>query len=528
MVKIKRALISVSDKTGLEDLAKVLNKFKVEILSTGGTAKAVRALGIDVKDVSEHTGFPEMLDGRVKTLHPKVHGGLLALRESTEHMDTVKKHGIGLIDMVVVNLYPFEKTVAKPGVKLEEAIENIDIGGPSMLRSAAKNSHSVCVICDPSDYGAVMAEMERNSGGVSEDLLIRLGLKVFEKTSGYDAAIFRYLDSKRSGGQSGQGSGTGSFPQNLDLKYEKLQDLRYGENPHQKAAFYKDRSSDEPSVSSAVQLHGKELSFNNIIDLNAALEIVKEYEDPAATVIKHTNPCGTATSSTLKQAYIDALDSDRLSAFGSIVGFNRSVDADTAKAILDEADFVECIIAPGYDPKALEALKGKKNLRLLEVKNFGARPTRTDLDMKKVVGGLLVQDRDVARIKESDLKFVTKVKPTKEQIKSLLFGWVVAKHVKSNAIVLCQGTRTVGVGAGQMSRVDSVRISCEKAGARAKGSTLASDAFFPKEDGIEAAAKGGAVAIIQPGGSVRDAEVIKKADELGIAMVLTGIRHFKH
>lgn len=530
MVKIKRALVSVSDKTGLEELAKTLNKFEVEILSTGGTAKAMRALGITVKDVSEHTGFPEMLDGRVKTLHPKVHGGLLALRESTEHMNTVAKHDIGLIDMVVVNLYPFEKTVAKPGVKLEEAIENIDIGGPSMLRSAAKNSHSVCVICDPADYAIVIRELEKNGGAIPEELCVELGIKVFGKTSVYDAAIHRYLELARGvskGKDAGADDGKG-FPASLNLRFTKIQDLRYGENPHQKAVFYKDESIDEPSVSGAVQLHGKELSFNNIIDLNAALEIVKEYQDPAATVIKHTNPCGTATAATLKQAYMDALDSDRLSAFGSIVGFNRPVDADTAKAILDEADFVECIIAPSYEAKALEDLKAKKNLRLLEVKKFGAKPPRVDSDMKKVVGGLLVQDRDLAHVTESDLKFVTKVKPTKEQLKSLLFGWVVAKHVKSNSIVLCLGTKTVGVGAGQMSRVDSVKIACDKAGPRAKGSTLASDAFFPKEDGIEAAAKGGAVAIIQPGGSIRDAEVIKKADELGIAMVFTGIRHFKH
>jgi len=535
-VKIKRALISVSDKTGLEELAKVLNKFGAEILSTGGTAKAIRALGIPVKDVSEHTGFPEMLDGRVKTLHPKVHGGLLALRENKEHMETVKKHGIGLIDMVVVNLYPFEKTVAKPGVKLEEAIENIDIGGPSMLRSAAKNHKSVCVVCDVADYKRVIAEMEKTGGSVSEELCVELGVKVFQKTSCYDAAIYGYLEGvigEKKGGEGGkdkgqvQGQGE-AFPSTLSLNFKKLQDLRYGENPHQKAAFYKDESVTEPSVSNSVQLHGKELSFNNIIDLNAALEIVKDFDEPAATVIKHTNPCGTATAKTLKQAYIDALDCDRLSAFGSIVGFNKPVDLEVAKTILEEADFVECIIAPSYETAALEALKAKKNLRLIEVKGFGRTRDARDKDMKKVVGGILLQDRDLAELKESDLKVVTKVKPAKEQIKSLLFGWVVAKHVKSNSIVLCQGTKTVGVGAGQMSRVDSVMIACKKAGSRAKGSTLASDAFFPKEDGIEQAAQGGAVAIIQPGGSIRDAEVIAMADKLGLAMVFTGVRHFKH
>ena len=523
-MKIKRALISVSDKTGLEKLAKVLSKFGVEILSTGGTAKAIRAIGIAVKDVSEHTGFPEILDGRVKTLHPKVHGGLLALRDNKEHMETVKKHDIGLIDMVVVNLYPFEKTAAKPGVKLEEAIENIDIGGPSMLRSAAKNHKSVCVLCDPADYSRVIEAMEKTDGGVAEELLVELGVKVFQKTSTYDAAIYGYLSAQEHKSTGAQDE----FSANLNLNFKKIQDLRYGENPHQKAAFYKDESCTEPSVSGAVQLHGKELSFNNIIDLNAALEIVKEFAEPAATIIKHTNPCGTATAKNLKQAYIDALDCDRLSAFGSIVGFNKPVDMEVAKTILEEADFVECIIAPSYEPEALEALKIKKNLRLIEVKNFGAKFSNYDKDMKKVVGGLLVQDRDIMHVKESDLKVVTKIKPTKEQMASLMFGWIVAKHVKSNAIVLCQGTKTVGVGAGQMSRVVSVMIAAQKAKDRAKDSTLASDAFFPKEDGVEQAAKAGAKAIIQPGGSIRDAEVIKKADALGIAMVFTGVRHFKH
>ena len=517
MVKIKRALISVSDKSGLEGLVKILKKYGVEILSTGGTARMIRDLGVPAKDVSEYTGFPEMLDGRVKTLHPKVHGGLLALRENKEHMDTVKKHDIGLIDMVVVNLYPFEKTVAKPGVKLEEAIENIDIGGPSMLRSAAKNHKSVCVVCDPGDYSRVIEEMDKNSGAIPEDLLVELGKKVFARTSAYDAAIYNFLTN-----------GEQAFPPILNLNFTKLQDLRYGENPHQNAAFYKDEASDEPGVSNAAQLHGKELSFNNIIDLNAALEIVKEFDSPAATIIKHTNPCGTAAADTLTKAYIDALDCDRLSAFGSVVGFNRVVDAELARTILKEADFVECIIAPSYEEKALEALRAKKNLRLLEVKNFGAKIIKFDKDMKKVVGGMLVQDRDTAKIKETDLKVVTKIKPTGEQLKGLLFGWVVAKHVKSNSIVLCQGTKTVGVGAGQMSRVDSVRIASEKAGERSKGSTLASDAFFPKEDGIEQAAKAGVKAIIQPGGSIRDKEVIAMADKLGIAMVFTGIRHFKH
>ena len=524
MVKIKRALISVSDKTHLDDFVKVLKKFGVEIVSTGGTAKMIRDLGIPAKDVSEYTGFPEILDGRVKTLHPKVHGGLLALRESEEHMETVKKHGIGLIDMVVVNLYPFEKRVADPGVKLEDAIENIDIGGPSMLRSAAKNYKSVCVVCDPSDYGRVIEDMEKNSGSISESLLVELGKKVFARTSAYDAAIYEYLtkDERR------KTKDEDAFPSNLTLSFTKLQDLRYGENPHQKAAFYLDELADEVGVAGAVQLHGKELSFNNIIDLNAALEIVKEFDSPAAAIIKHTNPCGTATAETLTGAYIDALDCDRLSAFGSVVGFNRTVNIELAGTILKEADFVECIIAPSYEAKALEALKVKKNLRLIEVKKFGSKVTKSDNDMKRVAGGLLVQTRDVLRTKESDLKVVTKIKPTKDQLHSLLFGWVIAKHVKSNAIVISRGTKTVGIGAGQMSRVDSVKIAVEKAGDRSKDATLASDAFFPKEDGIEEAAKAGVKAIIQPGGSIKDREVIAMADKLGIAMVFTGVRHFKH
>jgi len=517
MLKIKRALISVSDKTGLEGLVKALGKYSVEIISTGGTAKIIRSLGISVKDVSEYTGFPEMLDGRVKTLHPKVHAGLLALREDKEHMEIMKKHGIDLIDMVVINLYPFENTVSKPGVSLKEAIENIDIGGPSMLRSAAKNHKSVCVVCDPSDYARVIGELEKNSGGISEPTLKELGRKAFARTSAYDAAICNYLTKNED-----------ALPDSLNLSFTKIQDLRYGENPHQKAAFYKDASSDEAGVAGAIQLHGKELSFNNIMDLNAALEIVGEFEEPAAVIIKHTNPCGMAIAETLTKAYIDALNCDRLSAFGSVVGFNRAVDTELSDTILKEADFVECIIAPYFEPKALEALKAKKNLRIIEVKDFSIAATKCGRDMKKVTGGLLIQDMDVVCTKEPDLKIVTKAKPTKDQIRSMLFGFVIAKHVKSNAIVICEGTKTIGVGAGQMSRIDSVKIAVQKTGARAKGAALASDAFFPKEDGIEEAARAGIKAIIQPGGSIRDKEVIAMADKLGIAMVFTGVRHFKH
>jgi len=527
-VKVKRALVSVSDKTGIEEFAKGLHEMGVEIISTGGTARAIAAAGIPVIEVSDYTGYPEMLDGRVKTLHPKIHGALLALREKPEHMAMLKEHGIGLIDMVVVNLYPFEKTVAKEGVRFEEAIENIDIGGPSMLRSAAKNFRSVAVVCNPSRYPAILQELSRNDGSLGEATLEDLADEVFERTSAYDGAISRYLKQSLPSLRGAGAKGASSFPERIDLAFTKVQDLRYGENPHQKAAFYRDPSVREPSVSTAVQLHGKELSFNNIIDLNAALEIVKEFDEPAATIIKHTNPCGTAVAKTSAAAYLQALDCDRLSAFGSIVGFNRAVDLKTAKTILKEADFVECIIAPGYEPSALDELKVKKNLRLLEVKGFGSPAKEFDKDMKKVVGGLLVQDRDLIKIMPKDLKVVTRRKPTKSEMRSLLFGWVVAKHVKSNAIVLCQGTRTVGVGAGQMSRVVSVMIAAKKAGRRAKSSTLASDAFFPKEDGVVEAKKAGAKAVIQPGGSIRDEEVIKTADELGLAMVFTGVRHFKH
>ncbi|MCX5716484.1 MAG: bifunctional phosphoribosylaminoimidazolecarboxamide formyltransferase/IMP cyclohydrolase, partial [Candidatus Omnitrophica bacterium] len=382
MVEVKRALISVSDKKGLAEFAKRLHKFGVEILSTGGTAKMIADLGIPVKQVSDYTGFPEMLDGRVKTLHPKIHAGLLALRDNPEHMKKLKEHDIGLIDMVVVNLYPFEAVSKKPGVKLAEAVENIDIGGPSMLRSGSKNHRFVAVICNPDRYAGIIDEMRKNKGCISDKTLEKLAKEVFEHTSRYDAAIARYLGEKFAGPSAG-------FPELLNLSLKKIQDLRYGENPHQKAAFYKDESINEPGVSNARQLHGKELSFNNLLDLNAAMEIVKEFKAPSASIIKHTNPCGAASAATLKKAFMDALDSDRLSAFGCIVGLNKNVDQDTAGAVLKEADFVECIIAPSYDTKALEALKAKKNLRLMEVPDFGARPEKTDYDIKKVVGAML-------------------------------------------------------------------------------------------------------------------------------------------
>ena len=524
MRKIKRALISVSDKSGLEEFVKGLNELGVKILSTGGTARLIASLGIKVRSVSDYTGFPEMLDGRVKTLHPKIHGGLLALRENKEHMEKVKEHDIELIDMVVVNLYPFEKTVAKDGVKLEEAIENIDIGGPSMLRSAAKNYRDVVVVCNPDRYKKILEELKKNNGAISDELHFRLGVEVFEKTSKYDTAIYNYLDaqSKAQGPASARSIG---FPDVLALEFNKVQDLRYGENPHQKAGFYKDKNINVVGISNGTKLQGKELSFNNIIDLDAALEIVKEFKDPAASVIKHTNPCGAAQGDSLKKAYIDALDCDRISAFGSIVGLNRKVDAGTAEAIVS-AGFTECVIAPYYEPAAIEVFKTKKNLRLIEV---GAlKGIEKDYDLKKVVGGLLIQDRDILNIEEKDLKVATKKKPTQEEIKSLLFGWKIVKHVRSNAIVLSSGTKTVGIGAGQMSRVDSMIIAIRKSNGRCKDSTCASDAFFPKEDAVEEAKKAGITSIMQPGGSIRDEDVIKACDKAGISMVFTGARHFKH
>ena len=524
MRKVRRALVSVSDKSGMEEFAKGLNELGVEILSTGGTAKLIKGLDIPVRSVSDYTSFPEMLDGRVKTLHPKIHGALLSIRENKSHMEQVDKHGIELIDMVVVNLYPFEKTVAKKDVKFEEAIENIDIGGPSMLRSAAKNFKDVVIICNPDSYKEVLEELKKNDGMISNGLHFKLAVEVFEKTSKYDAAIYSYLKEQFNLKCKASGERP-DFPETLDLKFSKVQSLRYGENPHQKASFYKDKNVNMVGISNAKQLHGKELSFNNIIDLDAALEIVKQFKEPAASVIKHTNPCGAAQADNLKKAYIDALDCDRVSAFGSIVGLNRKVDVGTAEAITS-AGFTECVIAPEYDKDALDVFTKKKNLRIIEV---GAlRGVEKDYDLKKVVGGVLIQDRDILDIQEKDLKVATKKKPTKEEIASLLFGWKIVKHVRSNAIVLCSGTKAVGVGAGQMSRVDSMIIAIRKSAGRCKGATCASDAFFPKEDAINEAKKAGITSIIQPGGSIRDEHVIKACDDAGISMVFTGARHFKH
>ena len=521
MIKIKRALISVSDKAGVLELAKELRAHGVEILSTGGTAKLFRENNIPVKEVSGYTGFPEMLDGRVKTLHPRIHGGLLALRDNPEHMQKLKEFGIGLIDMVVVNLYPFEKTVSRPGVTFEEAIENIDIGGPSMLRSAAKNHRFVAVICNPVRYPQVIVALRKNNGALPENLLKELAIEVFGRTSAYDGAIFNYLN-QRAG--TPQGLQTHGFPEKFALEFAKMQDLRYGENPHQKAAFYRDAKG-AAGLSAMKQLWGKELSFNNILDLNAAVNIVKEFELPAAVFIKHNNPCGVSENKDILKAYKDAWACDTLSAFGGIVSVNRKIDLALA-VLIAKSGFLECIVCPEFAPDALALLKDKKNLRLLELP--GILEKNQGLDFKRVNGGLLLQDDDTLTFDERALKAVTKKKPTAKEMESLIFSWKVAKHVKSNAIILVRGTKTVGIGAGQMSRVDSVFISTKKAGALAAGSVLASDAFFPKEDAIQLAAKYKIKAIIQPGGSIADEAIIKMADKYKIAMVCTGIRHFRH
>lgn len=520
MLKVKRALISLSDKTGVVDFARELSRLEVEILSTGGTAKLLKENNIPVKEVSEYTGFPEMLDGRVKTLHPKIHAGLLALRKNPKHMDQLKSQDIGLIDMVVVNLYPFDKVIQDPNASIEEVIENIDIGGPSMLRSAAKNHQSVAVVSNPARYPAIIEELKLNQG-LSEVTLQELGVEVFRITSDYDRMIYDYLKSHILKIDSTKQIG---FPSGLRLDFVKVQDLRYGENPHQKAAFYRD-SHQISGFSLAKQLWGKELSFNNILDLNAAVNIVKEFESPAAVFIKHNNPCGVAESKDLLKAYRDAWSCDKLSAYGGILAINRRVSLDLAKLIV-KSGFLECIICPDFSQDAFNLLKAKKNLRLLAFPEM--LEPRVYLDFKRVGGGVLVQDEDILTLEDPKLKVVTKKKPSKKELESLVFAWKVGKHVKSNAIVLARGTKTVSIGAGQMSRVDSVFIATKKAGALAVGSVLASDAFFPKEDAIQIAAKHKIKAIIQPGGSIADEAIIKMADKYKIAMVFTGIRHFRH
>jgi phosphoribosylaminoimidazolecarboxamide formyltransferase / IMP cyclohydrolase len=518
MVKIKRALISVSDKIGIVELAKELVNLGVEIISTGGTAKLLRENSVAVTEVSAYTGFPEMLDGRVKTLHPKIHAGLLALRNNPEHMQRLVEHSIGLIDMLVVNLYPFEKVIQKPLVEIAEMIENIDIGGPAMLRSAAKNCQSVAVICNPLRYSEVIGQLKKNNGCLPEDLMRQLGVEVYGHTSKYDAAIYNYLSTRFQTHKVAEG-----FPPELHLIFEKIQDLRYGENPHQQAAFYQEKGKTTGLINFK-QLQGKELSFNNILDLNSAVELAKEFKDPAAIIVKHNNPCGVAEDKELAKAYLNAWEADKLSAFGGIVALNRKLDLKTAKLIV-KSGFLECIIAPGFDQAAQDLFKEKKNLRLLELKDWNVVD---DLQMKRVSGGMLLETADLLTLDMHNLKVVTKQKPSKSQMQSLIFAWKVAKHVKSNAIVLAAGTKTVGIGAGQMSRVDSVMIAKSKSSKRGKNCCLASDAFFPKADAISWAHKAGAKAIIQPGGSIADPEIIAACDKYKIAMVTTGIRHFKH
>jgi phosphoribosylaminoimidazolecarboxamide formyltransferase/IMP cyclohydrolase len=516
---ITRALISVSDKTGVVDFARSLQAMGVEILSTGGTAKLLADNGLSVVEVGAYTGFPEMMDGRVKTLHPKVHGGILGRRGVDDAV--MAQHGIGPIDLVVVNLYPFEQTVGRPGCDLPTAIENIDIGGPTMLRAAAKNHAAVTVVVDAADYGRVLDEMRTNGGAVTDRTRFDLAVKVFEHTARYDGAIASYLGARL-------GDEPEAFPRTFNLQFRLAQGMRYGENPHQGAAFYVEDRGREASVATARQLQGKELSFNNIADTDAALECVKQFDGAAACVIvKHANPCGVAIGATLLEAYDRAYRTDPESAFGGIIAVNGELDAATAGAIV-ERQFVEVIIAPRVSPGAIEAVAAKKNVRLLECGQWSQEPARR-LDLKRVNGGLLVQDADLALVKE--MKVVSQRQPTEAELRDLLFTWRVAKFVKSNAIVYGRDQMTVGVGAGQMSRVNSARIAAikaEQAGLEVRGAVMASDAFFPFRDGIDQAAAAGIAAVIEPGGSVRDEEVIAAADEHGMAMVFTGMRHFRH
>jgi phosphoribosylaminoimidazolecarboxamide formyltransferase/IMP cyclohydrolase len=522
-VKIQRAILSVTDKTGLMEFATTLARHGVELISTGGTAKMLREAGITVRDISDLTGFPEMLDGRVKTLHPRVHGGILHVRDNPEHRAAVQAHGIPAIDMVVVNLYAFEKTAAKPGVSFEELIENIDIGGPSMVRSAAKNFHDVAVVTSPEDYKALAQELDANSGGLSLQTRWKLARKAFALTASYDSAISSVLEriETSTGPVSLEEDPLKQpFPAILHRELRKKDELRYGENPHQRAALYTD-SRAETGVANGRQLQGKELSYNNLVDMQAAWELAQEFEETVCAIIKHTNPCGAATGATLAQAYKRALECDPVSAFGSVIGVNRTIDVATAEEMAKL--FVEVIAAPGFEEAALEKLRAKKNLRLVHID--AARP---EWVWKQVSGGMLVQDPDIRPLTETDVKVVSKRSPSDEEMRALMFAWKVCKHVKSNAIVYARDGQTVGVGAGQMSRVDSCKIGAMKAVLPLKGTVAASDAFFPFPDGVEVIAEAGATAIIHPGGSVRDAEVIAAADRLGLAMVVTGIRHFRH
>jgi phosphoribosylaminoimidazolecarboxamide formyltransferase / IMP cyclohydrolase len=520
MQKITRAVISVSDKEGIADFAKGLSDLGIEILSTGGTAKKLRDEGIEVKDISEYTGSPEILGGRVKTLHPKLHGGILALRNDSTHTKQMEDNDIEPIDLVVVNLYPFEEVIKKESTELAEAIENIDIGGPTMLRAAAKNYTYVTLITHPEDYGEVLEELNTGGGSVSEETNFRLAVKAFSYVARYDAAISNYLGAATNDGARAK------FPESLTIHMDKRMKLRYGENPHQEGSFYVEPDIDRPCISNSVQLQGKELSLNNIYDTDAALEAVKDYQETACVIVKHNNPCGVATDENVMEAFLKAKACDPVSSFGGIVAFNRDVDDAVAKELAGM--FLEVIIAPGYSDEALKTLSEKGNLRVMKTPPLD-KSVKAGLDFKKVVGGALVQDRDTGIENDfNNMRIETKRQPTDEELSALKFAWKVCKHVKSNAIVFANDGQTVGIGAGQMSRVDSVKIATIKAELPTKGAVLASDAFFPFRDGIDEAAKAGITAIVQPGGSIRDSDIIEACDEHGMAMVFTGFRHFKH
>ena len=519
-MKIRRALISVSNKDGIIDLARGLAARNVEILSTGGTAAALKREKIPIRDVSDFTGFPEMMDGRIKTLHPKVHGGILARRDLSSHIDAMKAHGIEPIDLVCVNLYPFQATIRKPDCRLEAAVEQIDIGGPTMLRSAAKNFEHVVVLVDPLDYPRVLDAIQKHDGDVPREMRLALAQKVFQHTAVYDGVIANYLERAVEGEEAVR------FPSVLTLQFEKVENLRYGENPHQQGAFYRESEAEESSIAAAHQLHGKAMSFNNYLDANAALELVREFHGVAAVIVKHNNPCGAAFGDTLAEAFLRAKETDPVSAFGGVIAFNHPVDEETAGEITKM--FVEIVVAPGFEPEALALFKKKKDLRLLDVgPKLRSRPQ--GMDLKRVVGGLILQDRDLGVLDDiRSLKVASRRSPTEAEYDSLAFAWIVCKHVKSNAIVYARDGRTVGIGAGQMSRVDSVKLGAMKAQMPLEGTVLASDAFFPFRDGIDEAGRLGVTAVIQPGGSIKDEEVIRAADEHGMAMVMTGMRHFRH
>ena len=519
LVKVRRALISVSYKSGIVEFASALRALGVELLSTGGTYRLLRELGLDVTEVADYTGFPEMMDGRVKTLHPKVHGGILGRRGQDD--DVMAAHGIDPIDMVVVNLYPFSATVANPDCTVEDAIENIDIGGPTMVRAAAKNHPFVTIVVNASDYGEILSEMQSNGGSTSLESRFNLAIKAYEHTAAYDGAIANHFGTLVPGGSP-------KFPRTFTAQFHKVQEMRYGENPHQQAAFYAEANPAEAGIATARQIQGKELSYNNVADTDAALECVKNFHQPACVIVKHANPCGVAIAGSLSEAYDLAFATDTESAFGGIIAFNRELDTKTAASIV-ERQFVEVIIAPSVSEEAAALVADKKNVRLLSCGEWSAPGSA--LDYKRVNGGLLIQDRDLGMITRDDLTVVSKCQPSEQQLQDLMFAWIVAKFVKSNAIVYAANGQTIGVGAGQMSRINSARIAAikaEHAGLSVQGSVMASDAFFPFRDGIDNAGQAGIAAIIQPGGSIRDDEVIAAADEHGMAMVFTGMRHFRH